>query len=88
MNSLVFHVKAHKADVNILDSIRAFFGKEEIEILVKPKKSLLEVIEKNKKSKTEYSIPYNEIARLAESLEHDEDINVVAEIKKYKRTKI
>ncbi len=88
MSSLVFHVEAHKADTNILDSIRAFFGKEEVEILVKPKKSLLEVIEKNKKSKVEYSIPYSEIAKLAESLEQEEDIDVVSEIKKYKRIKI
>lgn len=89
MTSLVFHVEAHKADTNILDSIRAFFGKEEVEILVKPKKSLLEIIEKNKKSKTDYSIPYSEITKLAESLKDDDtDIDVVSEIKKYKRTKI
>jgi hypothetical protein len=88
MSSLVFHIEADKADTNILESIKAFFGKQEVEILVKPKKSLLEVIEKNNKSKVEYSIPYSEIAKLAESLEDDEDIDVVSEIKKYKRTKI
>jgi Mg/Co/Ni transporter MgtE len=88
MSSLVFHIEADKADTNILESIKAFFGSQKVEIFVKSEASLLETIEKNKKSKISYSIPYDEIAKLAESLEEDENIDVISEIKKYKRTKI
>jgi Mg/Co/Ni transporter MgtE len=88
MSSLVFHIEADKADTNILESIKAFFGSQKVEIFVKSETSLLDVIEKNKKSKISYSIPHNEIAKLAESLEEDEGFDVISEIKKYKRTKI
>lgn len=88
MSSLIFHIEADKADITILESIKAFFGSQKVEIFVKSEASLLEKIEKNKKSKISYSIPYNEITKLAESLEEDEDIDVISEIKKYKRPKI
>jgi Mg/Co/Ni transporter MgtE len=88
MSSLVFHIEADKADTNILESIKAFFGNQKVEIFVKPEKSLLETIEKNKKSKISYSMPYSEISKLAEALEADEDIDVISEIKKYKRRKV
>jgi Mg/Co/Ni transporter MgtE len=88
MSSLVFHIEADKADTNILESIKAFFGSQKVEIFVKSEVSLLEIIEKNKKSKISYPIPYDEIVKMAESLDNEEDIDVISEIEKYKRTKI
>ena len=40
MDSLVFHIKADKANVNLLESIKAYFGNQKIEILVRPEKTL------------------------------------------------
>ncbi len=88
MSSLVFHIEADKADVNLLESIKAFFGSQKVEILVKSEYSLLETIERNKKSGISYQIPYNEVAKLADSLEADEETDVISEIQKYKRVKI
>lgn len=88
MSSLIFHIEADKVDSNLLESIKAFFGNQKVEILVKSESSLLETVEKNKKSGVSYPIPYSEIAKLADSLEANEDIDVVSEIKKYKRVEL
>jgi hypothetical protein len=88
MSSLVFHIEADKADNKLLESIKAFFGNQKVEILVKSENSLLETIEKNKSSAVSYSIPYSEIAKLADSLEANESLDVVSEIKKYKRVRL
>jgi hypothetical protein len=50
--------------------------------------SLLETIERNRKSRVSYQIPYSEVAKLADSLEADKETDVISEIKKYKRVKI
>jgi hypothetical protein len=48
MGSLIFHIEADKAYTNILESIKAFFGSQKVEIFVKSEESLLETIEKKK----------------------------------------
>ena len=75
MSSLVFHVEAHKADTNILDSIRAFFGKEEVEILVKPKKSLMDTIKENRKSNVSYVFSGDEFDSVAERMLNDQPVD-------------
>ena len=41
MSALIFHVEADKIDTNILDSIKAFFGKQRIHISVEPESAHL-----------------------------------------------
>ena len=84
MSSLVFHIEADKADTNILDSIRAFFGKQEVEISVKSKKSLIEIIEENRKSNVSYVFSGNEFDEIAEKLLNDEPVDF-APYKKVKK---
>ena len=83
MSSLVFHVEAHKADTNILDSIRAFFGKEEVEILVKPKKKLIEIIKENRKSNVSYVFSGDEFDKVAEKMLNDQPVD----FEQYKKVK-
>ena len=83
MSSLVFHVEAHKADTNILDSIRAFFGKEEVEILVKPKKKLAEIIKENRKSNVSYVFSGDEFDKVAEKMLNDQPVD----FEQYKKVK-
>ena len=83
MSSLVFHVEAHKADTNILDSIRAFFGKEEVEILVKPKKKLIDVITENRNSNVSYVFSGDEFDKVAEKMLNDQPID----FEQYKKVK-
>ena len=83
MSSLVFHVEAHKADTNILDSIRAFFGKEEVEILVKPKKKLIEIIKENRKSNVSYVFSGDEFDKVAEKMLNDQP----SDFEQYKKVK-
>ncbi len=45
MDSLVFHIDADKANVNLLESIKAYFGTQKIEILVRPEKKRAAVID-------------------------------------------
>ncbi len=75
MSSLVFHVDADKADVNILESIKAFFGNQKVEILVKSEKSLSDIIQENQKSKTSYVFKGDEFDSIAEKILNDEPVN-------------
>lgn len=75
MSSLVFRIEADKADTNILESIRAFFGKQEVEILVKSKKSLIEIIEENRKSNVSYVFSGDEFDKVAEKMLNDEPVD-------------
>ncbi len=87
MSSLVFHVDADKIDTNLLDSIKAFFGKQKIHISVDSDSKLSEIIDQGNKSKECYEVPYDVISHLANALEADEAIDVVSEIEKYKMVK-
>lgn len=87
MSSLVFHVDADKIDTNLLDSIKAFFGKQKIHISVDSDSKLSEIIDQGNKSKECYEVPYDVISHLTNALEADEAIDVVSEIEKYKMVK-
>ena len=53
MDSLIFHVEADKIDTNVIDSIKAFFGKQKIQISVKSEKTLVDNSEQDIFSKIE-----------------------------------
>lgn len=72
MDSLVFHIEADKADVNLLESIKAYFGNRKIEILVKPEKQLADIIQENKESKVSYVFKGDEFENLASQILNDE----------------
>jgi hypothetical protein len=72
MSSLVFHIEADKADTNILESIKAFFGSQKVEIFVKSEKALTEIIEENYKSNVSYVFSGNEFDEVAEKILNDE----------------
>lgn len=72
MSSLVFHIEADKADTNILESIKAFFGSQKVEIFVKSEKALTEIIEENRKSNVSYVFSGNEFDEVAEKILNDE----------------
>lgn len=72
-----------------MDSIKAFFGNTEVIISVKQNNSeLLEIIERAKVSKVSYVVPAGVFSQMADSLDNDESFDVIAEIEKYKTTKI
>jgi hypothetical protein len=52
MDSLVFHLDADKANVNLLESIKAYFGTQKIEILVRPEKKPAAVIDNEEEENT------------------------------------
>jgi hypothetical protein len=75
MSSLVFHIEADKADTNILESIKAFFGNQKVEIFVKPEKKLSEIIEKNRASNTSYVFSGDEFDTIAEKILNEESVD-------------
>lgn len=75
MDSLVFHIEADKADINILESIKAFFGNQKVEIFVKPEKKLSEIIEKNNNSKVSYVFSGDEFDSITEKILNEENVD-------------
>ena len=51
MSSFIFHIEADKADITILERIKAFLGSQKVETFAKSKSILLEIIEKVKSQK-------------------------------------
>lgn len=87
MDSLVFHTDADKVGPNLLESIKAYFGNRRVQVIVKPEETVADVIASNEAADREYALPYDDIARIADVLERDEPIDVVAETKKFMVTK-
>jgi hypothetical protein len=87
MDTLVFHVEADKLDTNVLESIKAFFGKRKIAISVEPEDVLAELVERGRQSPVSYVVPNEVISRMADALEADEPVDTVAEISEYKQTR-
>jgi ABC-type molybdate transport system substrate-binding protein len=83
MNSLVFHVDADKIDVTMLDSIKAFYGNRRIQVIVKPEDTVTDLLAKNEAGEHDYKLPYEDIARIADALDRNETIDVMAEVKKF-----
>ncbi|TAE32019.1 MAG: hypothetical protein EAZ91_06075 [Cytophagales bacterium] len=80
MESLIFHIEADKADTNMLESIRAFFGSRRVQISVTPEaQSLVELevkVEKNRQSGVAYVFEGDSFATLTEQLLNDEAVDV------------
>ncbi|MBC3788177.1 hypothetical protein [Spirosoma utsteinense] len=86
MESLVFHLDADKADQNLIDSIKAYFGTRRVQITVMPDEPTDDVIDPDKDDEADepdYALPYDEIARITTALQRNEPIDVMAEMKKF-----
>ena len=82
MESLVFHLDADKADTNLLDSIKAYFGSRRVSVRVEPEDDTEAIA--IAESQYVYTLPYEKISQLADALENDEAVDVMAEIEQYK----
>lgn len=87
MDSLVFHIDADKAGPNLLESIKAYYGNRRVQVIVKPEESTDELIARNEAATHEYALPYEDLARLANALDNNESVDVLAEVTKFKVTK-
>ena len=84
MDSITFHIDADKADANLLNSIKAYFGNRRIQVTVKPEETLSDLITRNESAGHEYALPYDELVRIANALDEDKSVDVVSEIQKFK----
>lgn len=82
MELLIFHLEADKASTNLLDSIKAYLGSRRVSVRVEPDENTesMAVAE----SQYVYTLPYEKISQLADALEYDEAVDVIAEIEQYK----
>jgi hypothetical protein len=87
MDPLIFHIDADKAGTNLLDSIKAYYGNRRIQVIVKPEETADELIARNEAADHDYALPYDDIARIADALDRNEPIDVMAEVKKFMATK-
>jgi hypothetical protein len=88
MSILTFNIEADKIGPNVLDSIKAFFGSNEVTISVKQNNNeLLEIIERAKASKVSYVVPAGVFSQMADALDNDDNFDVIAEIKNMKLPK-
>lgn len=87
MDSITFHIDADKADANLLNSIKAYFGNRRIQVIVKPEELFADLVARNESATHEYVLPYDEIARLANALEQDDSVDIVAEVQQFKAIK-
>ncbi len=83
MDSIVFHIDADKAGSNLAESIKAYFGNRRVQIIVKPEEPAADVIARNEASDHDYALPYDDISRIADALERNEPIDVMAEVRKF-----
>ena len=84
MESIVFHIEADKAGTNLTESIKAYFGNRRVQVIVKPEQTAAEVVDRNQAANHDFALPYDEIVRLANAFDHDEAVDVVAEVQKFK----
>lgn len=75
MSSLIFHIEADKVDSNLLESIKAFFGNQKIEILVKSEERLSDIIKENRKAKISYVFEGDEFDTVSEKILNDESVD-------------
>lgn len=83
MDSLVFHVDADKIDASMLDSIKAFYGNRRIQVIIKPEDTVTDLLAKNEVGEQDYKLPYEDITRIADALDRNETVDVMAELKKF-----
>ena len=83
MDSIVFHIEADNIGANLAESIKAYFGGKRVQIVVKPEETAYDIVAQNKAVNHDYALPYDDIARIADALERNEAIDVMAEVKKF-----
>ena len=83
MDSIVFHIDADKVGPNLVESIKAYFGNRRVQVIVKPEDTAADVIAHNEAADHDYALPYDDIARIADALERNEPVDVMAEVKKF-----
>lgn len=52
-------------------------------MIVKPEETAADIIAHNEAAAHDYALPYEDIARIADALERDEPVDVMAEVKKF-----
>lgn len=87
MDSIVFHIDADKVGANLAESIKAYFGNRRVQVIVKPEETAADIVGRNEAADHDYALPYDDIARIADALERNEPIDVMAEVKKFMVTK-
>lgn len=73
MNTLVFHIDADKIGPNLAESINAYFGDRRVQITVSA----------NEAPEEDHALPFDDISRIADALDRNEPIDVMAEMKKF-----
>ena len=81
MDTLVFHTEANRVNANILESIKAFFGNQKVEISVKSESTLASMIEQNKNSGISYTFDANEFDAISEKILNDEALDFESYLK-------
>ena len=84
MDSLTFHIEADKADVKMLESIKAFFGSRRVQISVQPEVNALtlddleEKVAQNRASSVSYVFNGDEFEQVTQKLLNDEPVDTEA----------
>ncbi|HLK97739.1 MAG TPA: hypothetical protein VK364_08225, partial [Hymenobacter sp.] len=88
MNSIIFRIDADKIGPNLTDSIKAYFGNRQVQIIVKADETAADVPARDDaENHKDYALPYDDIARIADALDRNESVDVAAEMKKFMETK-
>ncbi len=83
MDSIVFHIDADKAGQDIVDTIKAYFGNRRVQITVSVDNTVADALARDQTAEPNYALPYDDIARIADALDRNEPIDVMAEMKKF-----
>lgn len=75
MDTLVFNVAADNVGINVSESIKAFFGSQNVRILVKPETSLIETIKKNRNSNISYLFKGDDFDEISDKILNDEVVD-------------
>jgi hypothetical protein len=87
MDSIVFYVDADKVGSNLAESIKAYFGNRRVQIIVKPEETASDPTTDYEADVPNYALPYDDIARIADALDRNEPIDVMAEVEKFRTAK-
>ncbi|SOD89074.1 hypothetical protein [Spirosoma fluviale] len=86
MDSIVFHIDADKAGQDLVDSIKAYFGNRRVQIIVKAEEVVADKVAQDEVTEPDYALPYDDIVRIANALDRNEPVDVMAEVKKFMET--
>lgn len=83
MDSIVFHIDADKTGQDLVDTIKTYFGNRRVQITVSVDNTVADALARDQAAKPDYALPYDDIARIADALDRNEPIDVMAEVKKF-----